>query len=406
MKKKEIAVVYITDQNYALPTCVSAVSVIVNKSVDEKIRIYIICYQVSADDIKRFQDLANEDVEIIIIEKNEEEHIRLGQNSDLDRVSSIALYKFGLARMLDLEDKVLYLDGDVIVQGSLYSLFNTDISECYLAAVNDIVNESINMGCERRIHLKSQEYFNSGVMLLNLMKMREDDIEEHLIDYKLNGINHFMDQDALNYVLEDKRLKLSFHSNFLSTIFDFLTIEDIYQRYPINSESSYAVEEYLSNILIVHLTGNLKPWEYELPWFTKIFKDYYKVSPYKDCTLVLKSPIKKMGYDQQQLLPELLIPYEKIAPGEKIVLYGAGITGRKCKAQLEGLGFGKVVLWVDKMADKLDENISRIEEIVNIDYDYVLIAIKSLKAIEQARRSLVQECGIENNKIIDIYGRI
>ena len=406
MEKKKITIAYITDQKYAFPTCVSALSVIENRSADEKIKMYFICYKVDAESIEKFYNLSQNDVEIVILEEEEENHIQMGENSDLDRVSSIALYKFGLARILEHENKLLYLDGDIIVQRSLSELYETDISEYWLAAADDIVNESIDMGCERRIHLQGKSYFNSGVMLLNLKKMREDNIEARLIDYKVNGINHFMDQDALNYILESKRLYLPFYSNFLSRIFDVLSMEEICERYPIDKSGKYTVEEYLSNMLIVHLTGNLKPWEYELPWFTKIFMDYYKRSPYKEQYLSLKSPIKKIGHDQQQLLPELLIPYGVMEQGKKIVLYGAGITGRKCKEQLEGLQFGRVVLWVDKIADKLDGDVSKIEEVSNVEFDYILIAIKSGKAIEQVKSVLTQKYGIESQKIIDIYGRV
>ena len=66
----------------------------------------------------------------------------------------------------------LYIDGDILVREDLEELFNVDMEDCLIAAVRD-------MGGEVKLHfndlLGTENYFNSGVMLLDLAGLRRGD---------------------------------------------------------------------------------------------------------------------------------------------------------------------------------------------------------------------------------------
>jgi lipopolysaccharide biosynthesis glycosyltransferase len=239
-------------------------------------------------------------------------------------------------------------------------------------------------------------------MLINLKKWREDNISEKLIEYKANGINYFMDQDALNAVLGKKRLKLEFEYNFMSTLSDNLDLNDIYENFnveePINN-----FREYLNKMSIVHFTFNLKPWEYNLPWYTDLFIKYYNRTPYKDKVLELKSPIKlyKDIILQKPICEELLIPYKEIGRDSRIVIYGAGKIGNRCRGQFKIFGYGNVVGWVDKY--KSDNDVSSIDKLCELEYDYILVAIKNRTTVEGIIDELVGIYGVPSEKILSVF---
>ncbi len=102
----------------------------------------------------------------------------------------------------DAVERVLSLDIDIIVRKSLRALYETKLENCYIAACEDTLNTT---RYKKRLQMPlDSTYFNAGVMLLHLRKMREDNI----------GLGTFMrvseeqgphltipDQDLLNLVL-------------------------------------------------------------------------------------------------------------------------------------------------------------------------------------------------------------
>ncbi len=124
-----------------------------------------------------------------------------------------ALLKFKLLELLGDLDKVLYLDGDILVRDNLIWLYETDLEDHYVAAVKDlpqVLYERQRIGGE----IGGRDYFNSGVMLLNLEKMRRDGCTSALIEIKRNQADQsLMDQNAFNTLFQGKVKQLSFLYN-------------------------------------------------------------------------------------------------------------------------------------------------------------------------------------------------
>ena len=107
-------------------------------------------------------------------------------------------------------DRVLLLDADLLAVDSLEPLWETDVSDHYVAAVTNVFQadhlfRAAELGFDR-----PDEYFNAGVMLMNLELMRRDGCADAMRDY---GVKHaaelmFRDQDALNVVLAERRRPL------------------------------------------------------------------------------------------------------------------------------------------------------------------------------------------------------
>ena len=108
-----------------------------------------------------------------------------------------------------LEDKILYLDLDVIFFNKIKRLWNTDFEGNYMCGVRE---------AETGIHAK-ENYINSGVLLLNLRAMRKDHIDLKLCNLLQTTKLKFPDQDAINTICKGK-IKFVNHSYNCSRLTD------------------------------------------------------------------------------------------------------------------------------------------------------------------------------------------
>ena len=196
-----------------VPTAVAIFSLIHSRKVLDSIYcINCITRDLGEDDKLTLVKLGNDNNIIKIIDADD---IELN-NSSSDKKDfgthkkKSALLKFELADILSEIDKILYLDGDIIVNSDISELFDVELNDNYLAVVYD--NGKF---CSNKIpNINPNQYFNSGVMLLNLKKMREDNAKDLLYKAKENNdSNFFMDQNAFNIVFADKAVLLSLKYN-------------------------------------------------------------------------------------------------------------------------------------------------------------------------------------------------
>lgn len=119
-------------------------------------------------------------------------------------------YRLKLSSLVD-EDKILYLDSDIIALKDISSLYNLDVSNYYLAAVEDKFSKFM----KGRVKLDSnQTFFNGGVQLINLNAFRENKLEK-IIFQKLRSNNYYTDQDVINDVCRDKIFSLPLKYNIV-----------------------------------------------------------------------------------------------------------------------------------------------------------------------------------------------
>lgn len=295
---KTIDLAFICDNSYVLPTLVAVTSLKEHMHSDYQYRVHIICEKLLEENLKLLQSLGEGRLSVRIIDAGE--GCRLDISKTYLHVSKAALQKFYLAAFLKDLDKVLYLDGDTIIQGDLVDFFNKDIENYYGAAVSDgSKNKNDNyMLCDSFF---KPDYFNSGVMLLNLKLWRQQDLTPQLIAYRQNGVNYFMDQDAINAVFEGRMLLLPLTYNVMLHLFEpFFDIESpelLAQFYKM--KKMVAFEQFFDEGIIIHYTF-AKPWLYfDVPGADKWYF-YYKKSPLGGQPLYLRSYYKQFYADLQK----------------------------------------------------------------------------------------------------------
>ena len=180
-------------------------------------------------------------------------------------------------------NKVLYLDGDVIIRRSLKELWDMDLSGYALAAVPDMRVGTIDR-YDVLGYSKSLGYFNSGVLLINLAYWRQHQVTKLFNEFIRNRSEAILyyDQDVLNYIFREQKMTLPIKYNFQH---GFLWKNPQYDW----SKYGEEVIEARKDPVIVHFTGN-KPWRlsYDPNPFRSTFLKYQKMTRWKGFTIDLR----------------------------------------------------------------------------------------------------------------------
>ena len=159
-------------------------------------------------------------------------------------------------------DKILCLDIDLLIFNSgIENLFQQDISDNYAMACYDIPTQMVKQHIQK-INCKVNNYFNAGVLLFNLKKIRQDGLDKileyDLINWPEGLINHIYDNTLLNFRFKEKIfwLDINFNNNILSINEEFINFYNIFLKY-FNYEN---LLDSLNNVIIIHWSGLAKPW--------------------------------------------------------------------------------------------------------------------------------------------------
>ena len=128
--------------------------------------------------------------------------------------SNFCFARLALPYLLD-EDKVLYIDSDAIVLKDISKIWLYDISNYYVAGCKDY--GVLRDNTYDRLNITGK-YVNSGFIILNLKKIREDNIHIKWFDIINNNKLKYPDQDALNIVCQHKELYIPSMYNFVNDI--------------------------------------------------------------------------------------------------------------------------------------------------------------------------------------------
>ncbi|MFA5195947.1 MAG: glycosyltransferase family 8 protein [Bacteroidales bacterium] len=275
-----VPVAFICDSHYVLPTAVAITSLICNKNPETYYDIYIIAADLAEAEIEKFYELRASRADIHIVKVSSKKFKDIPQ---FIHITSTSCFKFDLPNLIPNHHKVLYLDSDIIIQKDLNDLFETNIDDYYAAVVKDIGM------VDNDFHIK--DYFNSGVMLLNLKLMRKNNASTELFNYRRSTKNlTFMDQDCFN-ILFDKKVKL------LPAIYNccyniFMHYRGGYTLDYINKcfGTDYSsLDNIIKDSYIIHLASHEKPWIYFDSDFVREWEEYFKKSPFKLHKLKRKS---------------------------------------------------------------------------------------------------------------------
>ena len=286
-------IVCCTDDNYVMPTGVMLTSLFENNK-GEDIRVHLFHNGISKRQIKDIETVAGsygQSVSFYRMDDSSMDYMPVGQAFQTDHVglSRATYYRLLLPQILpgDIE-RVVYLDGDILVSDSLRTLWDINIEGKAVAAVPDSYN-NVPLHFNRLRYLQAKGYFNAGVLLINLDYWRNHNVVDKFVDYVRKHPERLAchDQDVLNFVFQDSKKELPLKYNMLNEYwFD--------TRY---SVLSWQYEEQMiegqRHPVVVHFTGIPKPWYSNCRHPYKAEFDRYKaMTPWKDCKQKRWMPLK------------------------------------------------------------------------------------------------------------------
>jgi len=281
---KPLNIVVACDDHYIILLAALIKSIEANLRDGQTITVYVIEDKVSKSSKKKLQQSINNNITSLIW-KEMNEVIPEGMKLPLDRSSyplNIYMRLFIPYFVPESIEKVLYLDVDMIVQKDITTLFENNLSHYVVAAVLDprIITFDNSWGGVLNYNELglpgTTRYFNTGLLLMNTVKWREQNVTQKIIDCIDNNkkFANYPDQYGLNVVLANQWLELDTLWNHFSTIdtteqpflIHFVERKPIYQSYNYSETFKKTFYHYL------HQTQwkNFKPIGESKRYFKKI----------------------------------------------------------------------------------------------------------------------------------------
>ncbi|MHC3493038.1 lipopolysaccharide 3-alpha-galactosyltransferase [Pectobacterium brasiliense] len=290
-KDAELDIAFGTDEKFIYGCAIATASILL-KNPDCCLSFHVFTDKLSDGDKARFQEMAekyNTTINIYIVDCS------WLKTLPETKLWSYAIYfRFIIADYFYQRlDRVLYLDADIICNGSLQELIKLDISSHIAAAVLD----GDSSWWENRAQKLQQPelsngYFNSGVLLIEINNWHQASVTENsmrfLIDPEMKKVITHPDQDVLNILLAGNFYQLNNKYN---------------TQFSINYELKYSNGESAptpisTETVFIHYIGPTKPWHKWAANYacTKYFLKAKEHSPWKNESLLDAVTASNMRY--------------------------------------------------------------------------------------------------------------
>ncbi len=276
MNNTLIPIFFTVDKSYAPWLDCALRSLMQNASKDYHYHIHVLHQDLTEQDIRRIRSGVHPPFEIFFTHMKES-YAGLTDRKEnrlrCDYFTMTIFFRIFIADMFPQYDKGIYLDSDIVVPGDISEMFRISLGGNIIGACPD---HSI-MGIPELVHyieqavgVKSTEYINSGVLLMNLKKMREVDFSGNFL--RLLNKYHFdciaPDQDYFNAMCRE----------------NILFLDECWDTMPPEAGERKTVE----HPGIIHYNLFQKPWCYDNIPYEEYFWEYAHTSPFYEDILSFK----------------------------------------------------------------------------------------------------------------------
>ena len=254
--QKTVPIFFAVDEKYMSYLAVAIHSLKENASKAYSYELYILhanmdCASENAQKLYKYQDEKFKITYVDVSEKMQEVkhslHLR-------DYYTGATYYRIFIAEMFPQYEKALYLDSDIVVLGDISKLFNTELGDNLVGAVPDGAVAAVpqfRLYTKEVLGIDAQNYFNAGVLLINLKAFREYDFYKKFCSLlKKYKFHVAQDQDYLNVLCKDKVCYLGAEWN----------------KMPIQNSAQTPK--------LIHYNLTMKPWHYENVLYKEPFWEY------------------------------------------------------------------------------------------------------------------------------------
>ena len=273
-----IPIIYACDDNYIKYMIVSLYSMIKNSSKDRKYDVHVFHTGLSKENMDIASSYANDNFKITFDDVTEDMYALQAHFPLRDYYSMATYYRIVITERFPQYAKAIYIDSDTVVLGDIAELYDTDMGDNLIAAVNEAVmcqTDTYGGYCETVLGIDRRKFFNAGMIMMNLDKLREIGLLQKFIDM-VNTYTFVVtqDEDYLNYICKDRVMLLDRSWNC-----------EVFGEIPYEP----------SDLKIVHYALAAKPWHYNDIRFGEIFWDYAKETVLYDSILVDRDSFGEEG---------------------------------------------------------------------------------------------------------------
>lgn len=274
--------------------------------------------------------------------------------------------------------------------------------------------------CERLLQIIIEQKVD--IVLSNIVKVLEDEcievvgkwpegkytgsyIAENIINPEVFYINNIVmglvgklyKLDILKPIFKEIDLRINFSEDYCCLLLALLDSEYVYFL----DESLYYYWQDNLSLTHKHLESNFESRKCMHQFLTKQLARR-NASPvlYRQLEWVVIGGLLLGGYEAFRE-KDYLYPFKNVKKGSNIIIYGAGVFGGEIRAFLKQFQLCNLVLWVDQNWKKYQDKgfeVSRIEEIGNVEYDYIVVALLKINIAQKVKEELKAQ-GIDENKI-------
>lgn len=294
-KTNNIPIVFNFSKSYVPQFTVCLLSAMRYFSEENNYDIVILERALTAEHKEMIASIIEDHPNVSVRYANPESFFKGMRYAQADRLPLEGFFRAAASFYLDQYDKIVYMDADTLVKRDMADLYRTEVGNCYVAAVNDIVAQAfLHMRkktpyatdfvyrAKYRMKLKDPtDYFNSGVMVMNCAQIRRDFKWQDMMDYWKRVEYKCDDQDMFNSLFEGKVKYLDMSWNTFAKTNEAFAL--VYEKAPAEIYQRYLDARKHPNV--VHYITEVKPWCVGQGDFVMEFWHLARKSPYYEALL-------------------------------------------------------------------------------------------------------------------------
>lgn len=320
--KKTLNILYQTNDYYGPITGVSMTSLMENNKDIEELNFFVLDDNIAQDNKQKMVTVTKQYKRSLTFINTDKILKRLKELNVAPFKGTYTTYfkLFALNDLLIKNGRVLQLDGDTIINGSLKELCDIDLDGYVTAATYDCTMNSYKALIDIPL---TDKYYNCGALLVNQKEWVDYKCQDKIVEQLKEARSGYytVDQDIINVLFRDKIKYLNLTYNFNSGFYIYGIKESLkmYDLKPGYYNTEEEVEAAAKHPAIHHCMGAMtgRPWEQDsIHPQNDIFDHYLEISPWHDYkkVKVSRKRIFKIQRALYQVLPRpLYIPLHKFA---------------------------------------------------------------------------------------------
>ena len=249
--KEKINILVTLDTNYLSYLNVMLTS-LVNSNPDCYFNVYLLHSSINERDTYETSRVLGDSGKLIMVKAKD---IGLDDAPTTSRYPQEIYYRIFASKYLPQTiDRVLYLDPDIIINGSVKELYNLPMEEYYFAAASHTGTLMTTINSIRLDMDDNSPYINSGVMLMNLQLLRREQ--------NFDDVFRFIEKRKNFLILPDQDIISSLYGSKIYALdtFRYNMTEALYKLHA-PFERGLDLDWIRNHSIIIHYCGRNKPWK-------------------------------------------------------------------------------------------------------------------------------------------------